>query len=288
MGKVRVKTFGLPEEEEKEKKKKKEKKEAKKMAKGAHGGERVVAVGPNEEEIEKVLETKPTEEGKEEPSFAKTASSTAMSTKAESKGKKEKFIKKRVRSKRYQTSVQVLDKSKIYPLSEALELLSKFQKAKFDETVELHLNTVGTGVSGTVTLPHGTGKTTKIAIASDELIEEIEGGKINFDILVATPDMMPKLAKVAKILGPRGLMPNPKNGTITLNPESLIKKFEAGQISFKNEAKTPIIHLTVGKFSFGDKKLKENIDTIIEAIKPENIQKAVLKSTMSPAIKINI
>src|SRR3989344_890827 len=288
MGKVRVKTSGLPEEEEKEKKKTKEKKEAKKMAKGAHGGERVVAVGPNEEEIEKVLETKPTEEGKEEPSFAKTASSTAMATKAESKGKKEKFIKKRVRSKRYQTSVQVLDKSKIYPLSEALELLSKFQKAKFDETVELHLNTVGTGVSGTVTLPHGTGKTTKIAIASDELIEEIEGGKINFDILVATPDMMPKLAKVAKILGPRGLMPNPKNGTITLNPESLIKKFEAGQISFKNEAKTPIIHLTVGKFSFGDKKLKENIDTIIEAIKPENIQKAVLKSTMSPAIKINI
>ncbi len=127
-----------------------------------------------------------------------------------------------------------------------------------------------------------------MAIATDELIEEIEKGKINFDILVATPQTMPQLAKVAKILGPRGLMPNPKNGTITQNPEALVKKFEAGQISFKTEAKAPIIHVSVGKFSFGDKKLKENIDTIIGAVKPENIQKATLKSTMSPGIKVQI
>ncbi len=212
MGKIRVKTFGSPEEEEQEKKKAKQKKEAKKTVKvpGLKGGERVVAVGPSEEEIEKSLETSKNQEEKipeEKPSSAKA-----------SKGKKEKFarldsarqVKVKARSKRYQTNAQVLDKAKVYPISEALELLAKFQKAKFDETVELHLNTTVTGISASLTLSHGTGKKTRIAIADDKVIEEIETGKIDFDILLAQPAMMPKLAKVAKILGPRGLMPNPK------------------------------------------------------------------------------
>ncbi len=278
MGKIRVKTFGSPEQEEEEKKKTKEKREAKKAVKapGLKGGERVVAVGPTQEELEKSAETKKKEEDKL--SFAK-----------DSKIKKEKFAKKiKERSKRYQTSVQVLDRSKAYLITEALELLAKFQKTKFDETIELHLNTIKTGISGSLTLPHGTGKKTKVVIANDELIAEIETGKVDFDILLAKPDMMPKLARVARILGPKGLMPNPKNGTITQNPQDLIKKYEAGQVSFKTEVKAPLMHLTVGKFSFGDKKLKENINAIIGAVKPENIQKVVLKSTMSPGIKVKI
>ncbi|OGH38090.1 MAG: hypothetical protein A3B44_04170 [Candidatus Levybacteria bacterium RIFCSPLOWO2_01_FULL_38_21] len=193
----------------------------------------------------------------------------------------------------------MLDRSKVYSLSEALMLLVKFQKTKFDETVELHLNTVRTGISASLTFPHGTGKKTKVAIADDPsassgqvkldtLINKIDSGNIDFDILIAHPNAMPKLAKLAKILGPKGLMPNPKNGTITQNPQDLIKKYEAGQISFKTEAKTPLIHLSVGKVSFGEKKLKENIDAILQAVKPENIQKIVLKSTMSPGIKIKM
>lgn len=276
MGKIRVKTFGSPEEEELNKKKAKEKKEAKKLTKapGGKGGERVVSLGVSEEEIKKeISETKIDEK---EPSSAKA-----------SKGKK-KFAKKKIRSKRYQASVINLDKSKTYSLKEALELLGKFQKTKFDETIELHLNTTKSGISGNITLPHGSGKTTRVAIADDKTIAEIEEGKINFDILIAEPLMMPKLAKVAKVLGPRGLMPNPKNGTITTKPQDLVKKFEAGQMSFKTEAKAPLIHMVVGKFSFGEQKLADNIKSAIGAIKAENIQQVVVKSTMSPGIRISI
>ena len=282
MGKVRVKTFGSPEEEEQQKRQAKQKKEAKKMAKapGLKGGERVVAVGPTEEEIKQAVEEKP-EELKE------------------TKVKKEKFVKRKIRSRRYQESIIELDKSKTYPLGEALEILSKFQKAKFDETVELHLNTTRGGISGNMTLPHGTGKITRVAVADDPsassgqakletLIKKIESGNVDFDILVAHPSAMSQLAKVAKILGPRGLMPNPKNGTISTNPQEIVKKFEDGQISFKTEAKAPLIHMTVGKFSFGEKKLTDNIKTAVGAIKAENIQAITLKSTMSPGIKVQV
>ena len=288
MGKIRVKTFGSPEEEAQDKKKSQDKREArlqkaehrdggqaKKMGKapGGKGGERVVSLGVSEEEIVKELESSQTETTPEE---------------KKTKSKKEKFAKKKIRSKRYQASAINLDKSKAYSLKEALELLSKFQKTKFDETVELHLNTTKGGISGNITLPHGSGKTTRVAVASDETIAEIEAGKINFDILVAEPSMMPKLAKVAKVLGPRGLMPNPKNGTITAKPEEVVKKFEAGQMSFKTEAKAPLIHMIVGKFSFGEQKLADNIKSAIGAIKAENIAQITLKSTMSPGIKIQL
>ena len=137
-------------------------------------------------------------------------------------------------------------------------------------------------------LPHGTGKTTKVKIVDDALLAEIESGKISFDILVATPAMMPKLAKVAKILGPRGLMPNPKAGTITEKPEEVVKKYEGGVNNFRTELKAPIIHLTVGKLSFGEEKLSQNIKSAFDAVKKENIKTAVLKSTMSPGIKLQV
>lgn len=272
MGKIRVKTLGIDELEEKEKKEAKKRAEAKKAA---------VKAVETEEEVEGKKETadKPIEEKLSE---VKSASGGK---------KKEKFAKKdqkAPRSKKYQDLMGIFEKNKTYSLSEGLDILEKLQRKSFDETVELHINTITSGISRNVTLPHGTGKKTEVVIANDQIIAEIEKGIINFDILVAEPTMMPKLAKVAKVLGPRGLMPNPKNGTITPKPEDLVKKYEGGQISFRTEAKAPLLHISVGKVSFGKTKLTENIKSLISAVKKENILKVTLKSTMSPGIKIQI
>lgn len=277
MGKIRVKTLGDEELEQEQKNQAKKKHEAKKTVKvaGMKGGERVIAVGPTEEELE-ALEKKEAKQKVEAPEEKK-----------ETKKKVQIKRKKAFHSQRYQGLIAEVDRTKIYPLKEALELLGKLQRKSFDETVELHINTLSPGITGQITLPHGAGKKTRVAIASDALIAEIEKGNIDFDVLVASPEMMPKLAKVARILGPKGLMPNPKNGTVNPKPEEVAKKFEAGQISFKTE-KAPIIHLTVGKISFGPTKLSENIDAFINAIKKQNIRNATLKSTMSPGIKIRI
>ena len=180
-------------------------------------------------------------------------------------------------------------------MPEALTLLEKIKIAKFDETVELHINTYEKGISGNVTLPHGTGKDVRVEIANattdakhvDDLVKAIEAGKIEFDVLIATPDAMAKLARVARVLGPRGLMPNPKNGTVTPKPEEIAKKFAGGQINFKTEAKFPLLHMSVGKLSFGDKKLADNIKSALAAVKIKNIKNITLKSTMSPGIKLD-
>ena len=215
--------------------------------------------------------------------------------KADKKTKKSKFSKKQTRSNNYNTAAKIIDKNKKYLTLEAIEILLRLKRAKFDETVELHINTTEQNVSGNVTLPHGTGKEIKIEIANltqdpkhvEEIIKKIEAGNIDFDILLATPDSMSKLAKIAKILGPRGLMPNPKNGTVTPKPLEVAKKFQGGQINFKTEAKFPILHLTVGKISFGEKKLADNISAAITAIQTKNIKNITLKSTMSPGIKFS-
>lgn len=275
MGKIRVTALGNEELEKKQKNEAKKRHEAKKTTKapGMKGGERVVSVGPTEEELQALEEKEHKEEVKVE----------------EKKEKKQsKKLKKNPHSSKYNSLLEGLDRSKVYDLNEALEVLEKLQRNKFDETVELHVNTLATGISGNLTLPHGTGKKTKVAIADDKLIADVEKGIINFDVLVAEPQMMVKLARVAKFLGPRGLMPNPKNGTISSNPAELVKKYEAGQVNFKTETKAPIIHLTVGKMSFGEKKLSDNVKALISAIKKQNIVNATLKSTMSPGIKIKI
>lgn len=202
--------------------------------------------------------------------------------------------KKAIRSANYLSKAKLIEKNKQYAVKEALALVEKTHLAKFDETIELHINTLTTGVSGHVILPHGTGKQTKVAIlapnkdlkAAEELLAAIEAGKLNFDILIATPDAMPKLAKVARILGPKGLMPNPKNGTVTTNPDAVAAQYAGGQMNFKTEAKTPIIHLAVGKLSFGPEKLSENITVALAAVKSANIKSVVVKSTMSPSVKL--
>ncbi len=264
MGKIRIKTIGDEEAELKQKEETAKRKEAKKAS---------ISAKQDEKETEVEVSAKQNEPEKEE--------------KKEVKVKKTED-RKDFHSQKYQTLTSLVDKTKVYSVSEALDLLEKLQRKSFDETVELHLNTHSTGLSGNVTLPNGTGKKTRVAIADDKLIAEIEKGIISFDILVAKPDMMVKLAKVAKILGPKGLMPNPKNGTITTNPEDVAKKYEGGQVNFKTEAKSPIMHLTVGKMSFGKEKLTQNLDSLFSAVKKSNIANATLKSTMSPGLKVKI
>ncbi|MBI4096376.1 MAG: hypothetical protein HY425_01530 [Candidatus Levybacteria bacterium] len=285
MGKVKVRTLGDESLEKKQKEQSKVKAKEKKalsadrqVVKGAKGGERIVSVGPSEEELAKIkLPEKETEEKKNSPAGEKVKK-TETSKKA----------KQAPHSKSYIAIAKTLDRNKQYSLPEGLALLEKLIRSKFDETVELHINTIETGISGNITLPHGTGKQIRVAIADDDLLAKVALGKIDFDILLAAPAMMPKLARVAKILGPKGLMPNPKNATLVKDPEKAAENFKKGQVNFRTELKAPIMHLTVGKMSFGAKKLSENINALIEAIKKEKIRNVTLKSTMSPGIKLEI
>jgi large subunit ribosomal protein L1 len=279
MGKIRVKSFGDEEQEQKDKLRAEKKAEAKK-------------IGMQEAAEAKAKAGETVEEPKTE--------TTEEAPKADKPSKGKAYIKttaakKQKHSEKYRKVATQVEKTKKYKLSEALELLEKVKYATFDETVELHINTYEKGVSGNVTLPHGTGKQTRVAIANtavdakhvEELVSAIEAGKIDFDVLIATPESMIKLAKVARVLGPRGLMPNPKNGTVTPKPDEAAKKFAGGQINFKTEAKFPLLHMAVGKLSFGDKKLAENIKSAVAAIKTKNIKNVTLKSTMSPGIKLD-
>ncbi len=281
MGKVKVKVIGDEQAELDalaEQKKKREEKAAKKAnVKGVNlgGGERINTVGVSEEEIAKELET----------SSEKTSEAQSASGGKEKKARRK--VEVRVRSKRH-TSNSSMVSAQPYKVNEGIVVLKKFKKSNFDETVELHINVKEKGVSGTVTLPHGTGKKLRIKIADDALIAEVEKGKIDFDILVAEPSMMPKLAKVARVLGPRGLMPNPKAGTITDKPQVAVEKLSAGQTSYKTESGAAVIHASVGKLSFEDKMLSENINALLTSIGETKIDKVVLKSSMSPAVQIQL
>lgn len=264
MGKIRVKSFGDQEAEAKQEK---------------------LAQKRSEEKRVKKMATEPKDTGSED----KTKQAPEPTEEKKVMVKKQKDgSKARIRSEKYTTVTALVDKNKKYPLADALALLPKLKIAKFDETVELHINTTEQSVSGSVVLPHGNGKKIRVAIATEALIAAIEKGTIDFDILVAEPQMMPKLAKVARILGPRGLMPNPKNGTVTPKPEEVAKKYEAGQMNYKTEAKFPIIHLSVGKASFDEKQLSENIKVIVTSLSKTKIKDATLKLTMSPGIKLDI
>lgn len=284
MGKVRIKTLGIEEFEEQQKeqaKVKKEQKKARKTAKGAHGGERVVSMAPSEEELEKTTTAD---------SLQTTEKTAVDSSRLTVDKKRAKPHLARQRSKRYKDAIFQIDRNRTYPLTEALELLRKVSANwRIDGTVELHINTIEKGNLGQASLPHGIGKKLRVAVATDKLLDDITKGKIDFDILVAAPAMMPKLAKLAKILGPRGLMPNPKSQTITDEPEKLVKKLEEGnQLQLKTESQAPIIHLIVGKLSMKDKELEENVVAIIQTIGKQKIKNVTLKSTMSPGIKLAV
>jgi large subunit ribosomal protein L1 len=264
MGKIRVAALG-DEQAEKEQKRKAEARRQTKESKKAKSED----VTPMEETA---VEAETTEEVQEK------------------KSSKEK--KSHTRSKNYTAKASLVEKNKLYPLSEAVSLVKQTSFSKFDGTVELHVNLNAQSLGdkkdmrGSVTLPHGTGKEVKVVIADDAVIAEIESGKINFDILVAHPTMMAKLAKVARVLGPKGLMPNPKNGTVSPDPDKRAKELSQGQVNFKTEPDQPIVHISVGKVSFEDKKLSENVKAVFGAIGTSKIAKATLTATMGPGVKL--
>jgi large subunit ribosomal protein L1 len=222
-------------------------------------------------------------------------------------------------SKRMDALRAKIDKNKVYSLEEAVKLLTETSGVKFDATVEVHANLgIDTKkseqqVRATVVLPHGTGKTKTVAafvsaekekdakeagadfVYGEEEIKKIKDtGKIAFEIAVTTPDMMPKLASIAKVLGPKGLMPNPKTDTVGPNIKKMIEELKKGKVTFKNDDNGNV-HQAVGKISFGETKIKENLSTFLDALKkakPATAKGAFLKniaicSAMGPAIKIS-
>lgn len=220
------------------------------------------------------------------------------------------------KGKRYLSSLELIDANKVYETTEAVELVVKTAKAKFDETVELHVRLGVDGrqadqqVRGVVVLPHGTGKTVKVLaivkpdmeevakkagadlVGGEEVIAKIKGGFMDFDVVVTTPDMMSKIGQVARILGPKGLMPNPKSGTVSADIAKAINDVKAGKVEYRLD-KTNNIHVIIGKVSFGAKKLEENLSVVMDAIikakpsaaKGTYMKGASLASTMGPGVK---
>lgn len=194
----------------------------------------------------------------------------------------------RVRGKKYLAAKKVAQTGKKLKLVDAIELLKKVKYASFDESVDVHMNVVKTGLRGEVELPHSTGKSVRVAIVNDTVLDQLAENKIEFDILITHPSFMPKLARFAKLLGPKGLMPNPKAGTISPNPEEVAKKFMKGTLRWKTEPKFPILHQMVGKLSYDTSKLAENAQALINAVGKPNIKNVFVASSMGPSVEIEI
>lgn len=224
------------------------------------------------------------------------------------------------RGKRYRNAKEKVDNSKSYPAGEATQLVKELATAKFDETVEVHFRLgIDTrksdqNVRGTVALPHGTGKTIRVVaitqgenvaaaegagadiVGGEDLIEKIAGGWLEFDTVVATPDMMAQVGgKLGRVLGPRGMLPNPKSGTVGPNIAEIVSALKAGQIEFRAD-KTGVVHAPIGKASFEADKLAENLEalkTAVEAAKPDSskgqyFRSVYLTSTMGPSVRVNV
>ena len=223
------------------------------------------------------------------------------------------------RGKKYLEAEKLIDKTKSYSAKEAIETILKMPKAKFDETLELHVKLgvdskqADQQVRGTVVLPHGTGKTLKVLVfakgdkakeaeeagadfvGAEELVPKIEKENwFEYDVIVATPDMMGVIGRLGKVLGPKGLMPNPKSGTVTMDVKKAISEIKSGKVEYRLD-KTNIIHLGFGKVSFGAKKLTENYNTVMEAInrakpaaaKGQYVKSIAISTTMGPGIYVN-
>ena len=220
--------------------------------------------------------------------------------------------------KKYVESAKLVDKTRSYEVAEALELATKTASAKFDETVEMHIRLgvdsrhADQQVRGAVVLPHGTGKKVRVAVFAKgdaakaaeaagadivgdmDLLEKIQGGFMDFDVCIATPDMMGLVGRVGKVLGPRGLMPSPKAGTVTPDAAKAVEEAKAGKIEYRLD-KTNIIHCPIGKASFGGDKLTENANALLDAVikakpaatKGTYIRSCVVATTMGPGIRVN-
>ncbi len=191
----------------------------------------------------------------------------------------------RVRGKKYRAVVLKVDKNKVYTLAEGIALAKELSTSTFDGALEVHIKVKGDAVRGTIVLPHGTGKTKKVAVADDATIEAIAAGKLEFDVLLATPAQMPKLAKYAKLLGPKGLMPSPKAGTVTDDIEKVRGEIGGGRVEYRAD-KTGVIHLSIGRLSFKDEQLVENFQMLENALGLGKIVTVSIAPTMGPGLKV--
>lgn len=286
MGKIRVKTLGDETHEKEQSERAEKRREAKALKKGKAHIKGVGLKGGQQIKVMEGVELKPEVEAL----LKGETPAPAEEKKAPSKKRRVK-----VRSKRYQGLTGQVDKTKSYDVKEAIKLLKKTSTTKFDGTVESHLNLNPalfskdkSNLSGSVVLPHGTGKKRRVAIATEELIDMVANDKIDFDVLVAHPSLMPKLAKVAKILGPKGLMPNPKNKTVTADPEKRAQELEGGEVNWKTEPSQPIIHQPIGKVSFTDAQIEENLIALIKSVGTGKIAKLTVNATMGPGIRVDV
>ncbi len=223
------------------------------------------------------------------------------------------------KGKRYSEAAKLIEKTNLYDLEEAVTLVKKSASAKFDETIEAHLRLGVDGrhadqqVRGAVVLPHGTGKTVKVLVfakgdkidealaagadyaGGDELVPKIQNdGWLDFDVVVATPDMMGVVGRLGRVLGPKGLMPNPKAGTVTMDVTKAVNDIKAGKIEYRLD-KSNIIHVPIGKASFSEEQLTDNFQTLIDAVikakpsaaKGQYLKSVVIASTMGPGVKLN-
>lgn len=213
---------------------------------------------------------------------------TAVETETSETTETHKVKTAKVRGKKYQAAKKLIDVTKYYPLSEAVKLVKKTSISKFEGKVEAHVTIADIGNVGEISFPHLETASKKVVVLNDTILAEIKEGQINFDILIATPATMPKLLPLARVLGPKGLMPNPKNGTLTDKPEESVKKLSAAKTVVKTEKKAPIVHILVGKVSQPEAELEANVAELIKVIKANKIKKLALCATMGPCVKVEV
>lgn len=269
----------------------------------------------SEKAIKEVEEKIAKEERKEKGEVAPQSAEAAAHVKKGPKPVTRPLIQRR--GKNYQKAAEFVDKAVIYPLYEALEIAVKTNPSKFDASLEMHVRLgvdprqADQNIRATVGLPNGTGKTVRVAVfapetehaaaksagadivGDEELLQKLDKEEINFDILIATPQYMPKLGKYARLLGPRGLMPNPKSGSVASNVAKAVTEAKAGKVEYRVD-KQGIIHLSIGKVSFGAKKLEENAKAFFESLKSQKptglkgvyVKTTSISATQGPGIKI--
>ena len=248
------------------------------------GSKKNVDMSANESEV-KIVEEPQADDKKKTEATDEVVKSAEPTTEGSARGAASKKKPARVRSKKYQAVRSQVDKTRSYDPFSAFELIKKLSYSKFDGSITAHLVVRETGATASLSFPHSTGKSVTVAIASDKVIKQIEAGKTDFDVLLSTAQYMPQLTKHARVLGPKGLMPNPKNGTLTDKPEARKKELEAGKMTLRTEKQAPLLHVAIGKVSMDTKKLSENLQTLLHAFQ-DKVVKVSLSASMSPGIRV--
>ncbi len=216
-----------------------------------------------------------------------------IQSKATQKEEKTSHNNKQLRGKKYRSVLSGFEAHRLYSIAEAIEKVKALSYTKFDGTVEMHARFVPKKktdevvLRGTINLPSGSPKERKVVVADDSVISKIAKGVIDFDILLAKPADMPKLAKLAKILGPKGKMPSPKNGTVTDNPAQTKKELSGGLVEYKSDPYGNL-HIALGKVSWSNEKIKSNVEAVLGALPKKNLSSVWLAATMSPSVKVKI